>query len=999
MLQHPDYTRSRIRQLVDRLHGKVYAGNRPVDDLRVSPRTGRISYAAARRLPYRPVAIGTQFGPQWATYWFKAKAKVPAAWAGRRVDLLWVSHSEATLWRDGRTLQGLNHEPTAWDKSSRPDAVLLEEARGGETVSFEIEMACNRVFGQGHAYHFQTVSPFVLEQCDLALFDPEAWELYYDLLVLADLENEQTKPDAGMDPAWAGELLSELNRAANVLDPGDRSTWPEARAILKPLYERRNGSCVHELSAIGHAHIDTAWLWPIAETWRKCERTFSSQLAYMDAYPEHKFACSQAVQFAMMKAKNPELYARIKAKVAAGQFLPVGGSWVEPDCNIPSGESLARQFLYGQRFFRKEFGITCREFWNPDVFGYNGQLPQLMRLAGITRFLTQKLSWNRFNKPKHQTFTWQGIDGSEVLAHFPPQDTYNSTCDVQQLRWGVRNYKDNDRSRHSLMLFGYGDGGGGPTKRMLELLRRVGDLQGVPRTQIRGSREFFELLERDCTDRPVIIGELYFEFHRGTYTTQARTKRNNRKNEILLHDIELLAACAQRLGRGRYPKGELDRLWRAFLTNQFHDILPGSSITLVYQDTTRDHERIRRAGEKLRAGALKALAAPRAGWTPVNTTGFERREVAARPDSKLAYVEAPSCGAGTVKKAPDAVRLTREKDGALVLENAHLRARLTPGGRLTSLVEKRSGREALAGEANVFELYDDAGDAWDVDPYHLETRKECPPEAKSRVVSESALRAAVVFEHAVGAKSRLTQEVRLDAAARRLEFHTSIEWREDHKLLKVAFPVQVRAMNATYEMQFGCVERPTHYNTPYDLAKYEVPGHKWADLSEHGFGVALLTDCKYGYSTFGNTLRLSLLRAPTSPDPVADRGRHEFAYAVFPHAGVGGWQAAGVVAEAYRFNVPVQWAPGAVKPGSWAAADAPGLVLDTVKRAEDSDALVLRFYEAHGARGTARLKVALPFTNAVYCNLLEEELAPARVVAGEIEVPYTPYQIISLKLS
>jgi alpha-mannosidase len=342
------------------------------------------------------------------------------------------------------------------------------------------------------------------------------------------------------------------------------------------------------------------------------------------------------------------------------------------------------------------------------------------------------------------------------------------------------------------------------------------------------------------------------------------------------------------------------------------------------------------------------------------------------------------------------VRVRTDEDGDVVLENGRLRACLASSGRVTSLLEKRSGREALAGDGNVFELYEDPGDAWDVEPQHLETRKECAPAVKYRVTEENPLRATVEFEHVIGAKSRLVQQVRLEAGARRLEFHTTLEWRENHKMLKVAFPVGVRAMHATYEMQFGCVARPTHYNTPYDLAMYEVPAHKWADLSEHGFGVALLNDCKYGYSTFGNTLRLSLLRSPKSPDPVADMGRHEFSYALFPHAG--GWQAAGVVGEAYRFNVPVRWAPGTIKPASWAAVNTADLVLDTIKKAEDSEALVLRLYEAHGARGTARVKVALPFHEAVYCNILEEELGSVPVRDGVLEVPYTPFQLIGVKL-
>ena len=1022
MLRHPDYTRTRLKQLGERMHAKIYEETVPLADLRVSSRVERISHDEAMRLKFKPVKIGEQFGPAWATFWFKAKAKIPAAWKGKRADLLWISHSEATLWMNGRSMQGLNHEAnpgTNRNAATRPDAILAKRAQGGETIEFAIEMACNRLFGQPSSVKaYDSVSLFVLDKAEVGAFDPLAWEMYYDFHVLQELEADHAH---GLDPTWAGELLAELNRFANTYNIDDRATWASAHAILKPLYARKNATRVHELSAIGHAHIDTAWLWPLAETWRKCTRTFSTATAYMDDYPDYRFSCSQAYQYDIIRQQNPDLHKRIKAKIKSGQFIPVGGTWIEPDCNIPSGEALARQFLYGQRYFQKEFGITCREFWNPDVFGYNGQLPQIMNLAGIRRFLTQKLSWNRFNKPHHHTFMWQGLDGSEVLAHFPPADTYNAMANVKELRENAKNYKDHDRSRHSLMLFGYGDGGGGPTKRMLETLRRARDLQGLPRTKMRTSDEFFTLLEKDCTNRPRMIGELYFEYHRGTYTTQAATKRNNRKCEFLLHDVEFLAACASKLARAKYPQQELDHAWKILLLNQFHDILPGSSITQVYEDAARDYAEIRKTAEPLRAAALDALvgslkasnAAPT--WTPVNTTGFERNEVAAMPDGQLVFAEVPAYGIGRTL-APEVAEVLRssmdidvedvplhvdavKRGDKIYLENGRLRAELSLDGRLLSLLEKGTDRETMSAPGNVFQIYDDrptAYDAWDVDPFHLETERNCAPGRFVGIHDPSPLRVEVAFEHKIGTKSALRQVVRLDANSRRLEFHTQVDWQESNTMLKVAFPVNVRAMNATYEMQFGNAERPTHYNTMYDLARYEVPGHKWADLSEHGFGVALLTESKFGYSTFANTMRISLLRSPKVPDPKADMGLHRFSYAIVPHAG--GWREAGIVAEGYRFNCPLLWAKSSAQPLSFFSVESENLVLDTVKKAEDSGDIVLRLYEAHGARGKAIIRTAIPFKRAVFCNILEEESGAAILDDGKIVVPYTPYQIVSVKL-
>ena len=646
----------------------------------------------------------------------------------------------------------------------------------------------------------------------------------------------------------------------------------------------------------------------------------------------------------------------------------MGGSWVEPDCNLPSGESLVRQFLYGQRWFERELGRRHREFWSPDAFGYAGQLPQILRACGITRFLTQKLSWNRFNPPEHHTLVWQGDDGSEVLAHYPPADTYNSDVTVPELLKASRQYRDHDHAGTSLLVFGFGDGGGGPTRAMLETLRRAADLQGVPRTRQRTSEEFFDALEAGGGDRPVVCGELYFEYHRGVYTSQARTKRGNRRCEQALHDAEFLACLA-----GDYPRAELDRLWKLLLLQQFHDILPGSSIGLVYEDAERD----------LAAVEAGARALTSAGETLVNTTGFARREVCGG-----AMVAAAPYGAARPVEPGDEVRV----DG-LTLENEHLRVRLSAGGSVESVLHKASGREALAGPGNRLELADDrpaAFDAWDIDPSALETRRDVAP-ATSWHAHATALRAEITFE-----RPWLTQVVRLDAGSRRLEFSTTVDWDEEHTLLTVCFPLAVHARTATYEMPFGYAVRPTHWSTSWDRARYEVPGHRFADLSEHGFGVALLNDCKYGWSCFGGELRLSLLRSPRSPDPEADRGRHEFAYALLPHAG--GWREAGILGEAVCFNAPLRTTSRAV-PESFAAVDDPNLVLDTIKRAEDSDALVVRLYEAHGARGQARLTVAESFSSARRANALEDDGEAFAVEGGAVLVPYRPHEILTIKLA
>ncbi len=1007
MLPAPDYTRERIQQITDRFKGRIHPETAPPDALLVSEPVDRVPYEQAMELPLKPAEIGMELGPPWATHWFRIEATVPASWKGRRVDLLWSSRSEAQLWIDGRAMQGMNE----LSDGARDDAVLLAEAAGGESLTVHVEQACNALWGvePGGGGGAGPKFEYHLKRCELGVFDPLAWEIYHDLLVLSQLENEQTAgPSKDMwpsfdrpgdlDKAWGGRLLFELNRFCNVIDEADRDSWPEAHRILKDLLATPNAPFAHELSAVGHAHIDTAWLWPLAETDRKCVRSFSSAVRYMDDYPEYRFACSQAYQYERMAALHPDLFDRICAKVDAGQWIVVGGSYIEPDCNIPSGESLCRQFLYGQRYFQKTFGRRCTEFWNPDVFGYNGQLPQIMRQAGIRRFLTQKLSWNRFNQPLHHTFTWRGIDGSEVFTHFPPADTYNANCHIAQLRRHVAAYKDNGRSNEAYYLFGHGDGGGGPTKTMLEALRRTRDLLGVPRCEQRSSEAFFERIERDARALPTVVGELYFEYHRGTYTTQARTKRGNRKGEWLLHDIEALGAVAHRLAGHAYDRAALDGMWKKLLLNQFHDILPGSSINEVYREAEADYEAIQSTGRPLRDDAARIVAGEGDQPTPVNTLGVDRAEVVGLPDGALAFATAPAYGVGALGSTDDAV-VVAEDGETVTLENATLRATLSRDGSLRQLLHKPTGRQTFAAPGNALLLYDDQPtryDAWDVDPFHLETVRPCPPASSCRVGLRDPLRAEVVFERAIGKASTMVQTVRLDADGKRLEFHTRVGWRESKTLLKAAFPIDASAMNATYEMQFGSVERPTHYNDTYAVAKFEVPAHRWADLSEHGFGAALLTESKYGFATRDNVIHLSLLRSSTLPDPKADRGEHEFTYALYPHAG--GWREGGVVAEGLRFNAPLLLTPGAPGPRSFFSVDTPDLVLDTVKLAEDDDALVLRLYECHGARGRATLRVALPFEAACLTDILEDDGEALAADGDAITIDYTPHRLISIKL-
>jgi alpha-mannosidase len=1001
--RYPRYTRTRLEQFARRLRKAIYPERADVARIEIAGPSDRIAFAQAATLDYRAASIGEKLGPLWSTYWIRITARIPESWRGARVDLHWDSRSEALLWFDGRSQRSLN--------IGREDAALVRAAQGGETLTFHLEIACNRAFGAAERAH-PASEPYEIVACELRRFNAQAWALFHDFETLRQLEADREPPQTprsvggvtpkivrpALDTTWAGKLLHELNAVCNALDPEDARTWDAARASLATLLATRNGDVVHRLSAIGHAHIDTAWLWPIEETRRKCQRSFANAIALMDEHPSFKFACSQACQYAMIEEADPDLFARIREKVASGQWIPIGGSWVEPDCNLPSGESMTRQFLYGQRYFERKFGRRSRIFWNPDVFGYAGQLPQLMREAGMDRFLTQKLSWNRFTTPPHHSFRWQGIDGSEVLTHFPPADTYNGTAAIEELRYHAANYKDADRSADALYLFGYGDGGGGANAEMIEALERTGDLLGVPRSEIHDPNDFFDRLAANASDFATIRGELYFEYHRGTYTSQAKTKQLNRRVESALQNLEYLATAASLSKLSTPSRDAIEELWRVLLVNQFHDILPGSSIGEVYLRTERELAETEAHADGLARDLLDRLSEQNGAPCPVNTIGFARAEIARDPDGVLHMVEAAPFSAGRIVKPTHPVRVARQENGDVCLENGRLRAIVTARGGVGSLIHLATGREALSDEANRIVLFDDRPteyEAWDIDPFALETGVEAAPATHCEIVAEGPLRAGVRLERKLGRASRMVQTIRLDADSGHLEFDTEIDWHDRRTLVKALFPLACTSPHATYETMYGAVERPTHANTDADLAQYEVPGHRWADLSDPGFGVSLLSDARYGYSTFDGTIGLSLVRGTISPDRTADIGVHRFRYALYPHSG--DWRQAGTVGEAARFNRPVLWTkgrPSAILGRPLVSVEPANAVLDTIKPAEDGRGWVLRLYESAGQSCAAQLSFGVPVRTLHRSNTLEDRLEPIAAQALALR----PYEIATLRI-
>ena len=874
---------------------------------------------------FREFHVGDAWGPPWSTTWFHVQGRVPDEWAGRSVVAVFDLGYQAST--------GFTCEALAW-KDGRPWRGVDPNHRwvpiDGTEIDFYLEAAAN---------------PLATEQ--------------------------------GTEPAPSMIALRESGEPAFVLRQAELVLLEKAEVALAPV-----DVAPHVITAVGHAHIDTAWEWPLREGKRKAARSWSTQLELMDADSDYVFACSQPAQYAWIKESYPDLFARIKEKVGPGQWEPVGAMWVEADCNLPSGEALVRQLLHGKRFFMDEFGVETRILWLPDVFGYPGNLPQLIKESGCEYFLTQKLSWNDTNPPEHHTFWWEGIDGTRVFTHFPPSDTYNGDFTREELEGSVRNYKDAGRSDRSLYLFGYGDGGGGATAEMLDAARSLG-------VEIGSATAFFDLASAEAHDLVTVSGELYFELHRGTYTTQSRTKRLNRLAQSTLREAEMWSVAAD-----DYPAEELHALWKTLLLNQFHDILPGSSIDWVYEEAERDLSYVSYAGARAAARAIKKVARDGYRAAVFNVNSHRRREVIDF-GQRLRLVDAPACGwaVQSEQSLPDEQRVRVSERG---LENRLLRVRWDEHGLLVSIWDKQAEREVLHGPGNLLQLHDDnprRWDAWDLDPDYVNSKTDLVELAEQSIEEPGGLRGAVRFTRQFG-RSRITQRMVLDAFSRVLRFECEVDWHETHKLLKVAFPVTVSAPEARYEIQFGHVARPTHTDTSKARAMFEVCAQRWADLGDGTYGVALLNDSKHGYDIRGSVMRLSLLRSPTHPDPTADQGSHRFTYALLPHTG--DFRTAGVIEAAEDLNAPLRAVFTDLPDGeseSLVSVDTPQVIVEAIKRAEDSDATIVRLYEAWGRPCRARVATTLVARRVTLCDLLERE----RRETG-LEIDFHPFQVVTLKL-
>ncbi|MGW7238188.1 alpha-mannosidase [Streptomyces sp. NPDC054804] len=995
---------ARLRRVLDeRIRPAVYPDSVPFDVAVWHAPGEPVPVAEGLAAEPGPIEVGARWGAPWGTSWFRVTGTVPEEWAGRTVEALLDLgfdenmpgfQCEGLVYRpDGTPVKGLNPR-NQWVRIGAPVA-------GGEQVRLHIEAASNPVILDYHPFRPTRLGDkdtaghepqYTLTRMDLAVFDETVWQLVIDLEVLGEL---MTELPADAQRRW--EILRAVERALDAIDLQDvNGTAEQARSRLTDVLSVPAAPSAHRISAVGHAHIDSAWLWPLRETVRKVARTTANMTALIEDEPDFVFAMSQAQQWAWVKEHRPEVWARVKKAVADGRFVPAGGMWVESDTNMPGSEAMARQFVHGKRFFLDEFGIENDEAWLPDTFGFAAGLPQIIRAAGSTRLLTQKISWSQTNKFPHHTFQWEGIDGTRIFTHFPPVDTYNCSMKGSELAHAARNFKDKGRARHSVAPTGWGDGGGGTTREMVAKAARVRDLEGAPTVVWETPQEFFEKAEAEYPDPPVWVGELYLELHRATLTSQARTKQGNRRSEHLLREAELWAATAAVRTGFRYPYEDLDRIWKTVLLHQFHDILPGSSIAWVHREARATYQRVAAELDEIIDAAQRALAGE--GDRPLlfNAAPHSRNGV-------------PAGGAGE-ETPPGEVTVSERPEGGRILSNGLLRIEIDARGLVVSAYDGTADRETIAPgtAANLLQLHPDfpnMWDAWDVDAFY---RNAVTDLTDTDELTSGEDGRSVRITRSFGS-SRVTQVLSLSPGERRLLIDTEVDWHETEKFLKLAFPLDLHAERYASETQYGHFHRPTHTNTSWEAAKFEACNHRFIHLDEPGWGVAIVNDSTYGHDvtravrTDGDrgtttTVRVSLLRAPRFPDPETDQGVHRFRHALVPGAGI-----ADAVREGWVINLPERRVTGAREAAPLVTVDNDAVVVTAVKLADDgSGDVVVRFHEAHGGRAHATLSTDFEVTGVTATDLLERPLAdtPAPSLDGaEVALRLRPFELRTLRFS
>ena len=990
----------------------------------------------AAKGPFAPMEPGTPWGPTWGYCWMRSRITLPPEAEGQRIVLDLQTGGESTVFVDGRSFGTRRAEWVVVPHHYIADNFITLSGEPGRGYDILIEAYAGHYFPNSPLGGCSTgpVLPGAytdpkaegprteLGNMTFGIWNEDAYQLFMDLTCLSQLGDQVDEESLRADKI--AEALEKATLIADFEQPLEAriASYRAAREVMRPALEAVNGTTAPVFYAIGNAHLDLAWLWPMAETCRKTSRTFAQQLRLLDTYPEYRFLQSQPASYEMCREHYPELFERICEAVKRGQWIAEGAMWVEPDTNMTSGESLVRQVLHGKRWFRDVLGIDSVVLWLPDTFGYSAALPQILKSAGVKYLVTQKIFWsyNEGEQFPYHYFTWQGADGSSIDTFLPTSYTYRTDPSEICGTWKKRVQK---RGLDAFLLpFGYGDGGGGPTRDHIEYLLRQKDLEGMPRMKMEGPVQFFEDMEEQGGPQHTYVGELYFTAHRGVFTSQAAIKKGNRKAELALREAEMWGSVALASG-AEYPLARMDAAWKKLLLNQFHDILPGSGIARIYEDARRDHRFVIAEAEAVRDQAFSALARGE-GVTVFNSLSFERTElvrlpaafangavtadgtpVCAQPcgDGALAMVTVPACGWVSLKPAdacaaPDAARAYRADEG-WVLENRLVRAVLNDRGEVVSFTDRATGREFAAGPMNRLLMYKDVPrlfDAWDIDSNYILQSVAIEEPVSLAVTAAEGLRAVIRLSRKV-LDSAFEQDIVLDAESRRLDFVTHVSWHELHRLMKVEFPVNVRTAEGINEIQFGYMTRPTHRSRLYDSDRFEVCNQRYSALCDAGHGAAVLNDCKYGISMNGNALQLTLLRAAASPEMRADNGEHDFTYAFT--AWEGSFAESPVVREAAALNVPLQTAAGDAGAFSACSVNAPNVFIDTVKPAEDgSGDIILRLYEAKRADTCCTLRLGLPAKRVFLCDIMENALEELPLENGEVALGFHTFEVKTLRL-
>lgn len=1017
-----DIYRQRIHRMLGNENRNIYPQSIPLKAVFAKTKDP-VPFAERLKLKYSEATVGMLWGHEWESAWFHVGAVVPKEFAGKTLCLRIHTGGECCVFdKNGCPIYGLTGH-SHFDNAFYKDRFVLGKLKPGTKIDYWVEAAANGLFGinQPAPTDINPPKPMgsfeaYIREMSLCVFDEDVYHMLVDFRCLNELLDAY-----GLNDYRGKQLLDLLNKAIDLYNYDPANAKAVRKLFAEKMFSRPAVASALTACCVGHAHIDVGWLWPVRESIRKCARTFSSQIALMEKYPDYIFGESQAQLYQMTKDHYPELFAKIQKRVKEGRWELQGGWWVEADCNLISGESMVRQFLHGKNFFMDNFGVNVRNLWIPDVFGYSASLPQIIRKADCDYFLTQKISWSQVNSFPHNTFRWIGVDGSEVLTHFPPEDTYNAECRPRQRIDAQNRFREAGYLDQFMSLMGIGDGGGGPSEDFVERNIRIKNLEGVPKAVYKKACDFFEELAPRKDELPVWNGELYLELHRGTLTTQAHTKRNNRKCEQALTALEFIASC---LPKAKYPAAKLDKAWKTVLLNQFHDIIPGSSIGLVYQTTEKEHAAVlAMASEEMDKAAKALFKKKEASAVIVNTLPVAWHGTVELPESwknaaicsddgqllptqledgrVVAFVVVQPSSFLTIRQTEGKAAAVKKSRNS-VLENDIVKYTFDKDGQLVSAVDKRDGREILSAPGNVLSLYYDRPnnwEAWDVDMFYPRDFKEHPKCVKIEQPVCGPARSFMKFTFKTDC-STIEQTVVLRPNSTRLDFVTHVDWHEQRIMMRTAFPVNVQSDFATFDIQYAFVKRPTHDNTSWEEAKFETCGQRYADLSQDDYGVALLNDCKYGYRVKGNVLDLNLLRSPKNPDYNADQGEHTFIYSFFPHAG--NHLEGCIPDEAAVLNRDPYLAEGYAndKAEPPCTVESDSVNLEVVKKAEKDDSTILRLVETAGRHATAVLKLANPKAKVSVTNLIEWEKGKSLPVEnGCVNLSLKPFEIMTLRLA